>query len=164
MSTNAVAEKVNTNGQMSLLGFIDDKISGVFTPKELKNKYGLNVGTSIVMKSRKDIATDNNLKGKDNKEKLDALIEAQGLVAFQKALSELVGLPAGSFTLKTGKNRQMGDGLRQITLVAKEVKAKKGPSDEQIAKAWGVTVEEVQAMREAQVAKLQDAESKTINA
>lgn len=162
MSTTAVVEK--SNGQMSLLGFIDESIKGVFTPKELKNKDGAVVGTSIVMKSRKDIAADNNLKGKDNKEKLDALIEAQGLVAFQKALSELVGLPAGSFTLKTGKNRTMGDGLRQITLVAKEVKANKGPSDEMIAKAWGVTIEDVQRMREEQQAKLKQIEQKTIEA
>lgn len=157
--TTAIAEK--TNGQMSLLGFIDDKISGVFTPKELKNRDGVVVGTSIVMKGRKDLQTEHNLKGKDNKEKLDALIEAQGLVAFQRAMSELVGLPAGSFTLKKGSNRTMTDGLKQITLVVKEVKKNSGPTDEMIAKAWGVSIEEVQTMREAQQAKLKEVAANT---
>ena len=161
MST-AVAKK--PVAQLSLLGFLDEKISTVFTPKEIKGKDGVNVGTSIVLRSRKEIAETANLKGKDNKDKLDALIEEQGLEAFRKALSELVGLPAGSFTLKRGANRTMGDGLRQITIVAKEVKKNGGPSDEMIAKAWGVTVEEVQAMREAQQAKLKELADKTLEA
>ena len=161
MST-AVANK--PVAQLSLLGFLDEKLGTVFIPKEIKGKDGTAVGTQIVLRSRKEIAEAANLKGKDNKDKLDALIEEQGLEAFRKALSEIVGLPAGSFTLKRGANRTMGDGLKQITLVAKEVKANKGPSDEQIAKAWGVTVEDVQKMREEQTKKLAEQAAKTIEA
>lgn len=148
--------------QLSMMNFLDDAINSVFQPKEIKGKDGAIAGTQIVVRNRKDIATALDLKGKDNKEALDDAITAQGLAAFRKVRGELSGLEEGTFTLKRAANRVMGDGLRQITIVVKEVKKNKGPSDEQIAKAWGVTIEDVQKMREAQQAKLKEQADKTI--
>jgi hypothetical protein len=154
----------NNNGQMSLMGFIDDAITNVFQPKEIKGKDGATVGTQIVVRGRKEIAEALNLKGKDNKEALDDAITSQGLAAFRKVRGEISGLEEGTFTLKRAANRVMGDGLRQITIVVKEVKKNKGPSDEQIAKAWGISVEDVQKMREEQEAKLKKQAESTIDA
>lgn len=139
------------------MGFLDDAVNKVFGPKEIKGKDGVTVGTSIVMRGRKEIATDLNLKGKDNRDALEAAITEQGLVAFRKVRGELAGLEEGSYTLKKAASRTMTDGLRQITIVVKEVKKNKGPSDEQIAKAWGISIEDVAKMREEQQKKLEQA-------
>lgn len=151
-------QTTENKGQLSLMGFLDDAINNVFAPKAIVGKDGASVGTQIVLKNRKEIASANNLKGKDHKDELDSLIESQGIAAFRKVRGELVGLEEGSFTLKKAASRTMTDGLRQITIVVKEVKKNKGPSDEQIAKAWGISVEDVQKMREEQAAKLKQQE------
>lgn len=135
---------------MSLMGFIDDAINNVFKPTEIKGKDGAVVGTAIVVRGMKEIRDATGLKGKDKKDELETLVAEQGLAAFRKVRGEIAGLEEGTFTLKKAANRVMGDGLRQITIVVKEVKKNKGPSDEQIAKALGMTVEEVAAMRERQ--------------
>lgn len=139
--------------QITLFGILDEAIGQVFQPKELKNSKGANVGTSLVMASRKEIAERLNLKGKDNKDNLDEAILAQSDAAFRKVKSEIAGLN-GEWTLGKCAVRTLGNGVRQITVVAKEIKRQKGPKDEDIAKALGWTVEQVVEARARQKAAL----------
>jgi hypothetical protein len=148
-------------GQLTLFsvgGIIDDSISRVFKPKEIKNAKGAIVGTSIGLNSRKDIAAALDLKGKDNKSALDRAILAQSDAAFRRIKGEVNELD-GNWTLKRVANRTMGNGERQISIVLREVKRHTGgPTNEEIAKALGFEVEEVKKMRE-EVAKLEAAKN-----
>lgn len=141
---------------MGLIGFVDTTINTVFGAKEIKNKDGQVVGTSVAMHGRKDVAQNMGLKlNKDNKDAIDARIEEQGIAGFRKVRGEMAALVEAGWSLKKTASRTMGDGLRQITVVIKEVK-KSGPSDEAIAKSMNITVEEVQAIRERQKKALAD--------
>jgi len=136
--------------QMGLIGFVDTTINTVFGAKEIKNKDGQVVGTAVVMHSRKDVAANMGLKlNKENKDAIDARVEEQGIAGFRKVRGEMTTLVEAGWSLKKTASRTMGDGLRQITIVVKEVR-KSGPSDEAIAKSMGITVEEVAAIRERQ--------------
>lgn len=155
----------NTN--QSLLPFgaiVTENISRVFGTKDIKNAKGANVGTSIVMQGRKEIASALGLKPKADKEAIDTAILKASDEAFRKVKSEVAGLN-GDWTLHKVANRTIGDGVRQVTMVIREVKRKTGPSDEAIAKAWypeaqfpDMTLEEkvakIVALREKEVAEL----------
>lgn len=150
-------------GQMSLMGFMDARMGTVFGAREMKNKDGRVIGTAIGRRHRKDIAVANGLTTKkEDKEKLDALINAQGIEAFQAALSELVRAK-GTVELITGKQYNDRNGLMNISIRAREVKKPNGPTDEQIAKSLGCTVEEVQAMRNRQQEALKKQEAATVD-
>lgn len=138
---------------MALIGFVDDAIGKVFAPKVIKNGKGVDVGTSITMKSRKDIGSALGLTGKDNKGALDKAILGMSDDAFRKVKAEIAGL-GPDWTLAKVAQRTLGNGVRQISVVVKEIKRNVGPSDEEIAKALGITVEEVAAMRGRQTAAL----------
>lgn len=148
-------ETTNTSPkeQLSLIGFIDDDIAKVFAPKPILGKGGANVGTSITMKSRKDIGAALGLAGKDNKAALDKAILGMSDSAFSKVKSEIVAL-GGDWTLAKVAHRTLGNGIRQISVVVKEIKRNVGPSDEEIAKALNITVEAVAEMRGRQQAAL----------
>lgn len=140
--------------QMALIGFVDDAIGKVFTPKVIKNGKGADVGTSVSMRPRKEIAEALNLKGKDHKAELDKAILAMGDDAFRKVKAEIAGL-GPDWTLAKVAQRTLGSGIRQISVVVKEIKRNVGPSDEEIAKALGITVEAVAEMRGRQNAALE---------
>jgi hypothetical protein len=149
--------------QMGLIGFVDESLNTVFGAKAIKNKDGVVVGTAVAMAGRKDVALAMGLKAnKENKDAIDSRIEEQGIAAFRKVRGEVNSLVEAGWSLKRTASRTMGDGLRQITVVIKEVK-KSGPSDEAIAKSLGISVEEVVEMRERQKAKLAEDNAKTID-
>ncbi len=149
---NTVASKPE---QMGLIGFINDDIGKVFSAKPIVGKAGDTRGTSITMKSRKDIAAALGItNSKDNKGTLDKSILAQSDEAFRAVKSQVAGLN-GDWTLAKVAQRTLGSGVRQISIVVKEIKRNTGPSDEEIAKALGITVEEVAAMRGRQTAALE---------
>jgi hypothetical protein len=150
--------QTQNDGQLGLIGFVDDAINRVFAPKEIKGKDGATVGTSVTMRSRKDIAEALNLKGKDNKEALDTKILEQSDSAFRQVKAQIAGLNA-DWTLAKVSQRTLGNGVRQISVVVKEIKRQVGPKDEDIAKALGWTVEQV---REARVRQTKALEEKTV--
>ena len=135
--------------QMALIGFVDDAIGKVFAPKVIKNSKGADVGTSVSMRSRKEIAETLNLKGKSNKDALDNAILGMSDEAFRKVKAEIAGLN-GDWTLAKVAQRTLGSGVRQISVVVREIKRNTGPSDEAIAKSLGWTVEQVREARERQ--------------
>lgn len=135
--------------QMGLIGFVDDAIGKVFAPKVIKNGKGADVGTSVTMKSRKDIGTALGLTGKDNKNALDKKILSLSDDAFRKVKAEIAGLGA-DWTLAKVAQRTLGNGVRQISVVVKEIKRNTGPSDEEVAKHWNCSIEQVREMRERQ--------------
>jgi len=141
------------NQQLGLIGF-DEAIQSVFGGKAIKNKDGAMVGTSFGLKSRKDIAAVLDLKGKENKEKLDAKILEQSDAAFRVVKGQIASL-GGDWTLARVASRTTAAGVRQISVTVKEIKRNVGPSDEAIAKALNITVEEVQAMRQRQTAAIE---------
>lgn len=145
--------QTETNQQLGLIGF-DDAINRVFGGKDLKNKDGVVVGTSFSPKSKKDIAALLNLKGKENREKLEAEILKQSDDAFRVVKGQVAQL-GGEWTLGKVSTRTLSNGVRQISIVAKEIKRNVGPTDEAIAKSLGITVEEVQAMRARQTAAIE---------
>jgi hypothetical protein len=145
--------QTQNDGQLGLIGFVDDAINRVFAPKEIKGKNGATVGTSVTMRSRKDIAEALQLKGKDNKDALDAKILEQSDSAFRQVKGQIAGL-GNDWTLAKVSQRTLGNGVRQISVVVKEIKRQVGPKDEEIAKALGWTVEQVQEARNRQEAAL----------
>lgn len=150
-------------GQMTMMGFLDQTMGTVYGAKEVKNRDGKVVGTAVGFRNRKEIAVSNGLTTKkEDKAALDALINAKSTEAFQAALSELVRLKPGQFRLVAGRNVIDKDGLLNISIRAKEVKKPKGPTDEEIAAHWNMTVEQVVEMRERQEAALKALEDKTI--
>ena len=141
--------------QMALIGFVDDAIGKVFAPKVIKNSKGADVGTSVSMRSRKEIAEALNLKGKSNKDALDNAILGMSDDAFRKVKAEIAGLN-GDWTLAKVAQRTLGSGVRQISVVVREIKRNTGPSDEAIAKSLGWTVEQVQEARERQTKAIEE--------
>lgn len=140
--------------QMALIGFVDDAIGKVFAPKAILGKNGVSVGSSVTMRPRKEIATALGIANtKDNKGTLDKAILGMSDDAFRKVKAEIAGL-GPDWTLAKVAQRTLGNGVRQISVVVKEIKRNVGPSDEEIAKALGCTVEEVAAMRGRQTAAL----------
>lgn len=140
--------------QMALIGFVDDAIGRVFQPKVIKNSKGADVGTSVSLRSRKDIAEALNLKGKNNKEALDTAILGMSDDAFRKVKAEIAGLN-GDWTLAKVAQRTLGSGVRQISVVVREIKRNTGPSDEAIAKSLGWTIEQVREARDRQTKALE---------
>ena len=139
--------------QMGLIGFINDDIGRVFGAKAITGKNGETRGTSVTMKSRKDIGTALGLTGKDNKDALDKAILVQSDEAFRAVKGQVAGLGA-DWTLAKVAQRTLGNGVRQISIVVKEIKRNVGPSDEAIAKSLGWTVEQVVEARSRQEAQL----------
>lgn len=150
-NANTVAPQTE---QLGLIGFINDDIGRVFGAKPITGKNGAAVGTSVVMKSRKDIGTALGLTGKDNKDALDKAILVQSDEAFRAVKGQMAGL-GGEWTLAKASQRTLGNGVRQITVVVKEIKRNTGPSDEAIAKSLGWTVEQVVEARTRQTAALE---------
>jgi hypothetical protein len=158
--TMATAQKPK---QLGLMGFINDDIGKVFGAKVIKNGKGVDVGSSVTMKSRKDMATALGLTGKDNKDALEKAILGQSDEAFRAVKGQVAALGA-DWTLAKVAQRTLGNGVKQISIVVKEIKRNTGPSDEAIAKSLGCTVAEVQTMRGRQVAALAEAEKNTVDA
>ena len=146
---NEVATTVQTN----MFGILDQNISKVFKGSPIKAKDGTDAGMSMTLRSRKEIAAEFDLKGRDNKDELDAAILSQSDAAFRLAKGHIAGLGA-EWTLAKLSTRTLASGVRQITLVSKEVRRNNGPSDEKIAEALGLTVQEVSELRQQQLAKL----------
>ena len=73
--------------------------------------------------------------------------------ALAQVLSDLVQ-NAADLTLKTSRGRVDKNGIRHINIAVKEVKRNQGPTDEQIAKSLGWTVEQVVEARVRQTAAL----------
>lgn len=140
--------------QLSLLPpEVTSAIEGVFGHKQVKNAKGAIVGTAIGLISRKEIAEKFGLKGKENKDALDAQITGIQDDAWTKVKAGLVALPK-DFTLHSLRERVTASGERQITIVTREKKRNSGPSDDVIAAKLGWTVEQVRDLREKQEAKL----------
>lgn len=137
------------NKQLGLIGFESSEINRVFGGKAIKNAKGEQVGESFGLRSRKDIAKDLSLAGKNNKEALDSAILTQSDEAFRIVKGQIAGLGA-DWTLANVTQRVSAAGVRLITVKVKEVKRNTGPSDEAIAKALGLTVDQVAEMRERQ--------------
>ncbi len=86
--------------------------------------------------------------------KLDNAILAQSDEAFRAVKGQVAAL-GGDWTLSKVAQRTLGSGVRQITVVVKEIKRNVGPSDEAIAKSLGWTVEQVVEARNRQQAALE---------
>lgn len=130
-------------------------ISQAFVSKDIvKHSTGEVVGTVFQLNNRKAIATQLNLLGKANKDELDAAILERSDTAFRHVKSEIAGLN-GEWTLHKVANRVLGSGVRQITVVVREVSRKRGPTDEAIAEAMGMTIEAVREARERQTRALE---------
>ena len=129
-------------------------------PKEIKNRDGLTIGTAVGLNTRKAIASQLNLLGRNNADALDAAIVERTDLAFRHVKSEIAGLN-GDWTLHKVANRELASGVRQITVVVREVNRRKGPTDEAIAEAMGMSVEQVKEARARQMKALEVTEVET---
>ena len=156
-----MSEAVASGQQLGLIGF-DDAIKQVFGGKDIKDKNGAIVGTSFSVRSKKEIAKDLELVGKDKKDALEAAVLAQSDNAFRVVKGQIASL-GGDWTLSRVASRTLSNGVRQISVVVKEIKRNAGPTDEQIAKSWNCSVEEVRAMRERQTAAAKAQDDATVD-
>lgn len=164
-SNIATAERINESKpqQLGLMGFINDDIGKVFGAKVIKNGKGVDVGSSVTMKSRKDMASALGLVGKDNRDALEKAILNQSDEAFRAVKGQVAALGA-DWTLAKVAQRTLGNGVKQISIVVKEIKRNTGPSDEAIAKSLGWSIEQVVEARKRQTAALVEAEANTVDA
>lgn len=145
----------NKNSQMSLLEFggIGEAINRVFGNKEVKNAKGNSVGVRVALQPKKMIAEALDLKGRNNAEELQAAILKASDAAMRQVKGEIATL-GQEWTLKSSTSRKLGNGVRQVSIVIQEIKRPKaGPTDEQVAEIYGITVEQAKTMRETQEAK-----------
>lgn len=138
--------EVTTTAQTTMFGILDAEIGKVFKGTPIKARDGTDAGLSMTLRPRKEVAAEFNLKGKDNKDALDAAMLAQQDAAFRMAKGQIAGLN-GDWTLAKLSTRTLSNGVRQITLVTREVKRSKVVTDEQVAKAWNIPLEDVAAFR-----------------
>lgn len=145
-------QEVKAAEQITLFGMmkVDDRLGQVFQAKDIKNKDGESVGSSLSLLSRKDIATNLGLKpGKKDKEALDAAMLEQQDVGMRQFKQALAGLGA-EWTLGKLTVRTTASGVRTFSMQGREVKRNTGPTDEQIAKSLNWTVEQVRETRARQ--------------
>lgn len=155
--------------QLALFNFggqLQGTLTSFTTVKERKTSDGTEVnGLSLGLMKKKDIAELLDLKGKDNAPALERkMIELTDELKGQMA-REIVGIAQSDVftggTVRVTKNKQ---GMRTVNFSFKEVaKGKRGPSDAEIARAWGCSEEQVRVMRERQTQAMLDARNNTIN-
>jgi hypothetical protein len=144
------------NNQLTLFtpgSVVNEAISTVFGAKAIPGKPDANgnstiAGYSVQMNRRRTIAQELGLTKKSDSAALTEAILKQSDEAFRQVRAEIAGLDA-SWTLRKVANRTMSGGERQITVVMRQIARVTGPSVEAIAKALGITVDEVKAMQEA---------------
>lgn len=139
MTTQALA-------QTNMFGILDANTNRVFKANELKNKDGNVVGASMTLRGRKEIATQLDLSGRDNKDALDTAMLKERDDAFRRAKAHIAGLN-GDTTLAKFAVRKLANGIVQTTLITHEVKRGTNISDEQVSKAWNIPLGEVAAFR-----------------
>ncbi len=140
-----MTQVATTEKQADMFGILDS-IAKVFKGTPIKAKDGTDAGMSMTLRPRKEIAAEFNLKGKDNKDALDADMLVQQDSGFRMAKSHIAGLN-GEWTLTKLSSRTLSSGVRQITLVTREVKRGKHITDEDVSKAWNIPLSEVGAFR-----------------
>ena len=152
---------MENKNQLSLLAFgdMDETTRSIVFKCGEKTEEGKPqniLNQTMGLAKRKDIAEALNLKGDINKDKLDAAIlksrdELKGQIA--QLLTRLNGDPNWTGTgIRVNKGKKTG--MLSVALRLSQVTRFTGPTDEQIAKTLGITVEEVAKMRERQLAKL----------
>lgn len=144
---------MQTNSQLSLFvpGMVlDPSINRVFTAKEVKNNKGETVGTSIMALSAKDLPAE--LRGKSHKQARERVMLQASDAALRMVKGEIAAL-GDNFTFKAVQNRKDKDGLRTITFKVREVIRFKAPEVEAMAKALGLSIDEVKVMAAAQAKK-----------
>lgn len=137
---NEVAQQTN------MFSVLDQSIAKVFQQTPITAKDGSNAGMSMTLRKRKEIAAEFDLKRKDQKAELDLAILKESDNAFRLAKGHIAGLN-GEWTLAKLSTRTLSSGVRQITLVTREVKRNAGPTDEAVAKAWNVDIKDVETVK-----------------
>lgn len=120
-------------------------------PTETLDKNGNVVGGTIKIGKRKLIAEAHGLTmAKGDKDKLDAIIEEDQVKAFQAVRAWLLTRPDNSTGLARMGQRLVGkDGVKQTTIVIKDMPQRTRFYIEKLADAFGLTVEELTAKLEA---------------
>lgn len=123
--------------QLSLLSFggLEDAVNKVFKHSPITAK-GKDVGVAYVLGSRKVVAENLGLQPKKDKEELDRIMLETQDKMWQHVRGQVSALN-GDWTLHKAATRTVGDGVKQITVVLREIKRKKHQwSDEQALKFW----------------------------
>jgi len=137
--------------QLNMSDMLTDAIGSVFDSKDIVNKDQKVVGSAMGMRSRKDIAVLLNLQPKKDKDEIENAVEENSVEAFRVLKGKIASLEG--FGLHKLASRQLTNGQQQLTVTLRSF-IRKGPSDEAIAKALGIPVEQVAKIRKEQLAKL----------
>jgi len=165
MSDEAV--KPNQNTQLALFaagGILTEEMANVFNPKAIESK-GKTVGYSLRMQKRKEMAANLGLTtGRGDRARLDAAVLKQQDNMWRVIRAELNELD-GNWTLQKADNKKLANGQRQISVVLREVAERGSKLDPaQIARALGMTTEEVTGLMDAEKAREQEARTTTVQA
>jgi hypothetical protein len=165
--------KQNNSGQLSLMAFGDMDVAtrNVFTVSDKKDELSHLTSTSVRLMKNKDIAIAMGLDAKDDKAAIEANV-LMGKDALKAKLAQLLvkaqsdpywtGNGLRVVYSKAGKSGRLSKA--KIILSLEEARRPQGPTDEEIAQAMHLAVEEVRAMRERQLAALAQAESRSAEA
>lgn len=145
---------METNNQLTLFGgIVSEEISKVFSGKKVFNAKQAEVGLTVGLRKRKEIAATLNLTHKNQKDDLDGAILAQRDAMWLQLKAKIASLgPDWTFAKMT--ERKLGNGTEQISFVTQRIpRAKAGPTDEQIAALLGLSLDEVQELRRIETEK-----------
>jgi hypothetical protein len=133
--------------------FLGDEISKVFAAKPTHGKDAngntIDSGISFAVAPMKEVKKTLGLSRKDQKEELQEAVLAQQDAAFGKVKSYISGL-SGDWTLTRFTAKRLSNGQNQITVVSREIPRKQVISFEKIAKAYGISVEDVEGFIKSQ--------------
>jgi hypothetical protein len=137
--------------QTNMFGILDASIAKVFNTKETtrKDKDGgiIITGARLVMKSVRELETEFNLKGKDNREALTEKVLEQRDEGFRRVKAHINGLN-GDSTLAKFETKKLANGVEQTTIVTQAISRKLTLSDEKVSKAWNIPLADVAAFRQ----------------
>ena len=153
----------NNNGQMSLMAFggleVDQAINKVFGSTDVNNSKGRKVGTTVALRKKSELK---ELMGIDDPEQLEDAVLKLRDEAMRAVKSKIAGLP-DSWTLHKLQERTVADGVKQVTLVIRDIKRAKVITAEQLAKAWNIPLEEAkELMAKYKVSSPVEVESTTV--
>lgn len=118
------------------------------------------VGTAMVMKSRKEIADEKNLKGKDNKEALDEAIRRDRNLAFQKA--RLLILQANPDEWEASRMRMFSDKKGRENFSISIVRSHKEQITlDKMMRSYGISKEEAETLLAKQLADVAEIKRKS---
>jgi hypothetical protein len=129
------------------------KVARTFGVKAILDKDGDTVGFRAGMAKRSDLATELDLKGKKNKDKLDKVIQAGQEALFEQVKAWMVLQKSGTVGVIGYAHRMGSDGLATLNVRFKQLPMQVQVDLQKLADAHGIPMSELAAFLESKKQK-----------